>query len=311
MQPSNKNLILNNKINAFYFERFKSKSVDICSVSKMSSKVLNIIYKILKKLKLKQTRYFYDDWYKNLDKYEKIIILISALQDDYNIIENIRKKDKNKKIFIYAWDSVEFIRNFKEILNIANKNKINIYSFDYDDCKKYSFKFNTIMYDKRLKLSVVDNKKYDVLFVGMLKERIKEILNIYRLFEKTNILVNFVVVSKDNRIKKLPFETTDKYIEYSNYLQMLSDSKAVLDINNPNQHGLSLRIMEALFLDKKLITTNKEILNTKFYNSNNILYLTPKTTTKELQEFMNKKFVPYSQEIKDYYSVESWVERFE
>ena len=306
-----KALILNNKRNTFYFEKFESKEVDICSVSKTSSKVYTIIYKILKKLKLKQTRYFYDNWYKNLNKYEKIIILTSAIRDDYNIIENILLKYKNIKIFIFTWDSSKYEGKYEIVRKIAKKNNIKYYSFDQLDCKKYGFYFNTTMYDKRLGPSIIDVIKTDVLFVGLIKNRIDEILRIHNLLNEAKINNRFIVVIRNKKIKNLPFETSKKYIDYFEYIKMVKESKVILDLCLKEQNGLSLRIMEALFFDKKLITTNKEILNTKFYNSNNILYLTSKTTIKEIQEFMSKKFVPYDHEIKDYYSVESWVKRFE
>ncbi len=40
-----------------------------------------------------------------------------------------------------------------------------------------------------------------------------------------------------------------------------------------NQHGISLRPLEALFLNKKLITNNRTVLNMDFYEKEKCVFL--------------------------------------
>jgi hypothetical protein len=53
-------------------------------------------------------------------------------------------------------------------------------------------------------------------------------------------------------------------------LSLMSRSRVVLDVERPIQRGLTIRTIETLGAGRKLITTNSWILNSDFYDSNNI-----------------------------------------
>ncbi len=54
-------------------------------------------------------------------------------------------------------------------------------------------------------------------------------------------------------------------------LDIISQSKVVVDIEHPGQVGLTMRTLEMLGCQKKLITTNKSVREYDFYNEDNIL----------------------------------------
>ena len=66
---------------------------------------------------------------------------------------------------------------------------------------------------------------------------------------------------KDFKYKKLPRDV---------FYKILAKSKAVVDVQMKNQSGLTMRTIEALHFEKKLITTNPAILEYEFYTDNNI-----------------------------------------
>ena len=68
--------------------------------------------------------------------------------------------------------------------------------------------------------------------------------------------------------------------------------------------------MEALFLEKKLITNNKDIKNYDFYNPSNIFIL-GENNIEDIKEFINKPYEKVEQKIIDYYDFEQWLSRFE
>ena len=73
-----------------------------------------------------------------------------------------------------------------------------------------------------------------------------------------------------------------------------------------------LRVMEAIFFDRKLITTNASIKDFGFYNPSNILvFEVGKTTARDIIDFFKKDFIPYSSNIKDFYSLDKWIARFQ
>ena len=55
--------------------------------------------------------------------------------------------------------------------------------------------------------------------------------------------------------------------------QVFRDSKAILDIEHPNQRGLTMRTLETVGANKKLITTNPRIKEYDFFREENIFII--------------------------------------
>ena len=87
---------------------------------------------------------------------------------------------------------------------------------------------------------------------------------------------------------------------------LMKSSKAVLDINHPKQTGLTIRTLETLGANRKLITTNKEIVKYDLYDPVNILVIdrvNPFIDADFLKREMNQ--VPDAVLYK--YSLEGWI----
>jgi hypothetical protein len=87
---------------------------------------------------------------------------------------------------------------------------------------------------------------------------------------------------------------------------LVHQSKVILDINHPRQTGLTMRTFEALGAQKKLITTNADILNYDFYDKNNVLVIDRENPVIECS-FLESNITPYSKEILFKYSIEGWI----
>lgn len=62
-----------------------------------------------------------------------------------------------------------------------------------------------------------------------------------------------------------------KPMSYLENVEMVKDSKCVLDIVYSKQTGLSMRAFESMAAKRKYITNNAEVAKYDFYNPNNIL----------------------------------------
>jgi hypothetical protein len=58
---------------------------------------------------------------------------------------------------------------------------------------------------------------------------------------------------------------------------------------------------------KKMVTTNKDVINYDFYKFGNIFIL-DRNNPNISEDFINRRFNPYTQEILDYYSIDGWLE---
>ena len=69
--------------------------------------------------------------------------------------------------------------------------------------------------------------------------------------------------------------------------------------------GLTIRVLEALGAKKKLITTNKDIVNYDFYHPENIYVYDGKVDLENI--FFTSEYFEIDYEIYKKYSLESWL----
>ena len=185
------------------------------------------------------------------------------------------------------------------VKNLGSKYIDYYFSYDKNDCKKYVLKYNTQFYNKKLVQGTQNDELYDFVYLGSNKGRKEEIINLENILNDNKYKTNFKII-----------ENKKEFIPYKNYLKMVSNSKCIVDFVKEGTVGLTLRIFEGMYFQKKIITNNKTIVNYNFYNSNNIFVLGIDDIS-DISNFMEKKFVEYDKRYLDYYDVVNWVRRFE
>ena len=86
------------------------------------------------------------------------------------------------------------------------------------------------------------------------------------------------------------------------------NSFAIFDIEHPLQRGLTIRSIEALGAGKKLITTNKSIVEEDFYNPKNIYILDRESLLEIPLSFFDSPFQPIAEDIYYKYSISGWID---
>lgn len=277
------------KINkkAVFFKNIKNINVENYYI--LNEK--NIIFRICRKFNIINSILF-GVWKFKIKKYDLIILGENGYLP--KISKYIKKKNPNCKIIMYFWNILN--DEYKKILN--DKNIDEFWTFDRNESQKHNMKYNPQFYSKDIFLNNSATEQ-GIIFLGRAKGRKNELIKLEENFNLLGIKTNFYII-----------ENEKKYMPYDNYLKLLSQSNCVLDYNQKGQTGLTLRPMEALFLEKKLITNNKDIKNYDFYNPNNIFIL-GEDNIENIKEFMNKPYEKVEQKIIDYYDFEQWLSRFE
>ncbi|WP_080325144.1 hypothetical protein [Anaerovibrio lipolyticus] len=98
-------------------------------------------------------------------------------------------------------------------------------------------------------------------------------------------------------------------ISYDEIISRIKGCRAILDIVQEGQHGLTWRPMEAMCFGKKLITNFTDIINYPFYNPENIFVLGTRKIN-ELPSFVSTSPVKVDKSIRDEYVFENWLESF-
>ena len=96
---------------------------------------------------------------------------------------------------------------------------------------------------------------------------------------------------------------------YSEVQKNIVASKAILDIQVSKTAGPSLRALEAVFYNKKLLTDDKNVKTFKFYNKQNI-FIIDEDDWDNLNEFLDSPVLPVKEEDIEYYNVKNWLSRF-
>lgn len=230
-------------------------------------------------------------------------------------LEIIRQKNKTAKTILYLWDSIKRMSNYKKIESYFDT----IYSFDrVDSLNDNKLKFKPLFYRSEYKRDENNHSfLFDLFFIGWahsdratLLQKIASILEEQKLKVKFFIFVGKMSYYISKSIRTVDSMTIRKPISPKAVVKYSTNSRAVLDLAHPLQTGLTMRTIEVLFgINRKLITTNKDIANYSFYNENNILIIN-RENLEIPKSFFEKDFIPYPKEIIDSFFIENWVKDF-
>jgi len=258
-------------------------------------KVLSILKRVCIKFNI-FLKFWYSDWVRNIGSSETIICFMTK---HYKHIEYIKSRHPLKRTILWYWNPVFRVANPLIFMN----NGYELWSFDKVDCDRYNMRFNTTFYFKDLKLNC-KQKKYDVIFLGYSKNREAQLTNLENILRNEGLVTYFHVVPLTNKSNS-SFER----MAYYDYLQLVAESSAIVDLVQEGQDGLTLRPMEALFFRKKLITNSSSIINERFYNRENI-FLLGSDDLRTIKSFITMPYREANSEDLNYYDVRSWLERF-
>ena len=240
------------------------------------------------------------DWKNKIQDYNSIIVFDNCLRP--SLLSWFKKNIKEKnKVKIWLWN-VPDKKNEKHIRDFS------IYCFDESFSYKNGFTFVEQFYFGSVHKTMKKEFDSDFYFIGADKGRLEELENLYKELNQRGFKCNFYVVSNSNMESKDGFIVTNKQISYEDIIKNIEKTKVIVDITKKGQNGLTLRALESLFYERKLITNNKNIKKYDFYNPNNIFILGEDDYHERLVEFVNTKYVEIDSRIKENYTFNRWLE---
>jgi hypothetical protein len=268
-----------------------------CSLQKLSF-FFRIVRKICTLIHLPM-HYWYDGWKHHLSKVDTVIIF--AIGGGESIVNYVLSNSKNARIVLWYWDPVHRLY----LPNLFDDTRCEKWSFDPIDCKAYHMKHNTTFYFDNIQIPQADTI-YDVCFVGYDKGRREDIKKIEHILTIARCKTNFYIVDDD--AAKRNYKGAFPRISYEKVLEHIAESKAILDIIQDGQTGLTIRSMESLFFKKKLITTQVNIKEQDFYHPDNIFVLGV-DDIKSISSFLQKTYFEIPKNIVDRYDFTNWLHR--
>lgn len=186
------------------------------------------------------------------------------------------KNNKNARIILYLPDTTTGIGIGVSIAAVTRYCRYylvdEVYSFDEEDCKKFNFKYFDLYSTPEIDLSGKENK--GVYYVGNCRTEERRVL-LMSVFEKlrNKIHCDFYMVGVRLELQKYSDDITYNHpLKYRDVISGLGKWNCILELVNSNQSGNTLRFKEAICYNKKLITNNPYVLQSKYYNPNWIMY---------------------------------------
>ena len=261
-----------------------------------------------------------DSYYKTIfhhiqEKIYDYILIISPETLSQKELKMIKNLQPQAKLILYMWDSFKN-KNSLHLINMFDR----VLSFDDRDVDKYNLYFCPLFYSENYKnVLSKDVMTYDLCSIATAhSDRYKIITQIKNQLEESSFKI-FSFLYLPSHIMYWIRKIFLKRYQYGNIsdfsfcpmtqaevVSIMSKSKAILDINHPAQHGLTMRTFEAFGMHKKLITTNVNIKKYDFYNEANILIIDRKKIIID-SKFMNTPYVFSSKELYEKYSLNRWI----
>lgn len=295
-----KNIVLNHGADKEKKSLFNT--IKKLSLSKKIGKIFNFPFR----------KILYRSFFKNLEiteKSEDICIFFDSYEYAKKIIfiKWLKKEYPKMKLYLWNWNTLKDKTDILEFKKVYDK----VCTFDKNDAKKYGLEYFPQFFSKEIGREYENKKKPSngVVFVGADKGRVDYLEKIAIKLKNMHIPVHFHILKDEgvdySKERVINDYITDKKLNYDEVIKMTATSAVVLDLAKVGQDGFSLRVMESIFMGKKLITKDQNIKKFDFYNPNNILVIEDIDDIKI--EFFRTPYEKLDEEILNKYNVNSWL----
>ena len=257
--------------------------------------------------------------------YEKIIESTKNVNYDYvffvnieaatrNIIESLKSLHPSAKFILYEWDSIVNNKNARNLLGLFDET----WSFDKDDCKEFGMLFLPLFYNNEYaKIKQTEKHTYSVMFIGTThSDRYRFVKTVedqiegkcFNWFYFPSRLLYLKMWLQDKYFRKNSRASDFRFraLPKEDLLNIVEQSRIILDAQHPKQTGLTMRTLETLGAKRKLITTNTYVKEYDFYRPQNILVV-DRNNPIIPQDFVESEFEELPSDIYNKYSLDSWL----
>lgn len=292
--------------------------VDYFSERPVSSQLGKAIIKVAPNLLNTKTEEYYYGILKKIRHIRYDIILIMKCDTPTRkVLESIRELFPNAQLRLHLWDSLVNIPNIERKLDLFDR----ISSFDRKDCiENKEFLFRPLFYNDQIAEINNEKKEFDISFCGTIHSDRYEILKsinkqcenngmrFYGYYYMQSKLAYYYLKLRDIRFRKVPISELEfETLGYEDVKRIFSRSVVIVDIQHPNQTGLTMRTIETLGAKKKLITTNDDIKHYDFYDKNNICIIDRNNPVINV-DFFKTPYHPVDDKVYKRYSLQQWIQ---
>ncbi len=229
-------------------------------------------------------------WYRKLRKsdYKCIVLFDPLITPDY--VKWLHSHNPDSRI-VMAYEN----RADKTIRPDSLPDYVEKWSYDEDDCVTYSMQWMAPSYFMNYKRTPNKAPRYDLLYVGRDKRRAEYLLSLEKELN-ANGLKTYFHICADRKYLRFKRKYYKRLLDYDEYLELLVDSKAVLNIVPDGQKSITQREMEAVFDGLKCITNNRGVKRFELYDKN-MFFILGEDDIAKVNEFLSSETPKYDEGI--------------
>jgi hypothetical protein len=206
------------------------------------------------------------------------VLVISPEFFDERTIRQVRETQPSARIILYMWDSLinkgwtrrratRFLAGFDRTL-----------SFDDVDAAQYGMRLRPLFYSNTIPRKDGETPKFAFSFIGTIhSDRYRVLKDMDRCAQARGLATYIYAFFPSKylywfyRLTKLEFKGTKladfqlSSLPYDQVMAVFQASSCIVDIEHPDQRGLTMRTLEVIGSGRHLITTNPNIRKYPFY----------------------------------------------
>lgn len=254
----------------------------------------------------------------NRDKHYDYVLVVKGEAVNEDIVGLLRSVYPDAKFVLYLWDSAA------NIPDCANRMKLydRVLTFDPQDAKTYGLYFRPLFFAKEYQAQPEVGSAdyvYDFAFIGT-AHTIRPLV-VKKLGAActerggdcfAHLFLPHPMVYLYNKVCNPAYRTVKKAdirfdsLHAQQIKEVYQKSNCILDVEHQKQRGLTMRTIELVGMQKKIITTNVGVKEYDFYNPSNICVIDRENPVVD-DAFWEKKYEPIPEEILRRYALESFV----
>jgi len=295
-------LIINNFIANLTNLTKREGMVDSLWITRKLNLLERLLFRTKFGKKLRQIRYAdKKKWWSYCSDYE-IIILIDSSKDIVFQTKKIEQAvSSDTRLILYMLNSISYTSDYNQL-----SGRWELWSFSKKESIENGFHYGETFYYKNfLSLKIDSIVKYDTFFVGREKGRLKILQELEGELKRLNLKFLFCIISDKNVFFSKRYS---RGIPYSKVINLINESKSIVEIVQEKQEGMTLRAMESIFFKRKLITNNTAIKEKKIFCPENIFIL-GENNIDSLISFINTPYKEIDENEINKYEFSSWLKR--
>ena len=230
-------------------------------------------------------------------------------------LQILHKFVRARKQSVWFWDPIRSYRKstlkrwiYKQWIKHSG---IKAYTFDPADAKAFDIELTDQVFRHDPPTDVPPGKDIDLSFIGTDKGRLPELVRWKTVFEDRGMTTLFHIVADRHGSYSAQDRAllADRWISYADTLAYARRSKCLLELLQDTQSGPTMRSLEALFFNCKLITNNASIVACGFYDPSRV-FVIGRDREDGLQSFLETPIDPPDQALLSTHEIRTWLDRF-